>query len=413
MPRLIKAGYEVPPAEQVCQLCEQHIDTLHHRLFQCQAPEVCALRREFLPARLSSWLEGKTSVFPYRADHSLKVREQHARELASQGLARDPSVGQPPPASDGSAFEGELDVEASGHLVFPDGSCTRPFHTRLARASWAVAFIDNEGQQLAAGYGPVWKGLPQSAPCAETVAAGAIAAILGKVTDPFTMVGDNQAVVNIVRDPPALTTLHKLRYAGLWRSAYMKPGWGTIRGNAEHIRSHQIDDAHDDLQNLDQPLRQKLMGNKMADEKADEGQTWHQSLNKELVMIDSMAFKAAQVVVALAGKILPLHPRRARHQRRAAEPEPPLHPPTSDDEAVAHQPERVPAEPVGDITDAPGSEAPVVPVPPVFPHIWVVIADTPGTWRCTSCGTVANTGQPTPPSVNGCMGLFGCAESCG
>ena len=52
---------------------------------------------------------------------------------------------------------------------------------------------------------------------------------------------------------------------------------------------------------------------------------------------------------------------------------------------------------------ATGSEA-LVPHVPVFNHVWAVISDNPGTWRCTPCGIVANTGQPMPPQMQGCRG---------
>ena len=41
---------------------------------------------------------------------------------------------------------------------------------------------------------------------------------------------------------------------------------------------------------------------------------------------------------------------------------------------------------------------------PSFNHTWAAIAANPGTWRCTSCGTVANTGLPTTPVLQGCRG---------
>ena len=98
VPRLLKARYEVAPADQLCQLCGKSIDTLRHRLLECQAPEAQDLRQQLLPKHIASWLAGHRSVFNYRADRSLLDREEKARRLAEQGLARDPSVGQPAPA---------------------------------------------------------------------------------------------------------------------------------------------------------------------------------------------------------------------------------------------------------------------------------------------------------------------------
>ena len=139
---------------------------------------------------------------PFRISPALREREQRARELAKQGLAIDPSVGQPRPQGQGSSsFEGCLDFDGSSHLAFTDGGCTRPFHPRLARASWAVVLASPEGKQLAACTGPVWAGLPQSAPCAEAVAAAALSQLLEQATEPVTLVGDNQGVFTTVSSP--------------------------------------------------------------------------------------------------------------------------------------------------------------------------------------------------------------------
>ena len=96
----------------------------------------------------------------------------------------------------------------------------------------------------------------------------------------------------------------------------MKPGWVVIKGRAEHVRSHQLDADPALLQQLSQPDRHRLLGNKLADEKADDGQAYHQAFDKELLVLDQLAFRTAQAVVALAAKILALHPTRPRHQRR-------------------------------------------------------------------------------------------------
>ena len=173
----------------------------------------------------------------------------------------------------------------------------------------------------------------------------------------------------------------------------MQPGWKVINGRAEHIKSHQLDLQPDLIHTITDPdLKHKLLGNKLADLRADDGQTMHEGLHKELMMIDHMAHRTARAVVALAARILPLHPKRARHQR-AAPPPPPTSPPHSDD---------------ADLADA-RAHGPGVRVRPAssvehFLHVWVPIAATPGTWRCKGCGLVANTGQLDPPSTRGCRG---------
>ena len=93
----------------------------------------------------------------------------------------------------------------------------------------------------------------------------------------------------------------------------MKPGWQSMKkGGAEHIRSHQLDDSPEILLSVGQDERHRLLGNQLADTKADEGQTFHPPLDKEMLVLDQLAFNAAQAVVELAARILPLHPRRPR-----------------------------------------------------------------------------------------------------
>ena len=76
-----------------------------------------------------------------------------------------------------------------------------------------------------------------------------VAALLGdfiggveKTTD---LVGDNLGVVRMIQNPPspraALMHLKKSKFAGLWRAAFTRQGWLSIRGNAHHVNSHLID----------------------------------------------------------------------------------------------------------------------------------------------------------------------------
>ena len=176
VPRLLLAGYQVP--DQACALCGHKCDSLDHRAFHCQATQAKDLRKQVLHPSVWEWLEGRSSAIQARATPTERTREDEARKLARKGLARDPTVGQPLPPTKGSQFDGYIDAEVMrdtcGGLVFTDGSCTRPFHPALARASWSTAYVDADGEEVGVSYGPVWRGLPQTAACGEAVAAGAM-----------------------------------------------------------------------------------------------------------------------------------------------------------------------------------------------------------------------------------------------
>ena len=126
VPRLLRAGYDMDPDDQLCQVCQQATDTIEHRLFDCKASSCEELRQRHLPKQVRAWMGGRSAV-PYRTTQEIKDREQRARELDRCGLAIDPSVDQPPPPQpplDGETgiFEGNLDYEKAGHMIFPDWS---------------------------------------------------------------------------------------------------------------------------------------------------------------------------------------------------------------------------------------------------------------------------------------------------
>ena len=190
------------------------------------------------------------------------------------------------------------------------------------------------------------------------------------------------------------------------------------KGGAEHIHSHQLDDNPDLLQQASPQQRRKLLGNQLADSMADEGQAYHPPFDKELLQLDQWAFQAAQAVAALAGRILPLHPRRRRHLRRTEQldAEEAILEDAADDDQSGQRAEDKKDKPTSEGTTgssgggaAPGNAKVVsansLDEPPQFKHMWLAIDDNPGTWRCTSCGTVANTGMATTPSAQGCRGI--------
>ena len=88
-------------------------------------------------------------------------------------------------------------------------------------------------------------------------------------------------------------------------------------------------------------------------------------------------------MVQLAARILPLHPRRPRHQKP---PEPTVCSPLNTDD------------------EQPSKEGDTERKTHDFAHNWVCLSDTPGSWACTKCGTTANTGIIDPPHSRGCTG---------
>ena len=176
----------------------------------------------------------------------------------------------------------------------------------------------------------------------------------------------------------------------------MKEGWKLMANKAEHVRSHQLEgpDAID-IETVDRDSRHRLLGNQLADEAAGEGQKMHPEFDPVLLALDRRAYKAAQQVVLLAAKVMPLHPRRALH-RRQAPPDPPIQT-QSDDEDQMEKMEKLSRGQADDEKHEPQIAG------PVFDHQWRECE--PGRWRCSSCASVVNSGKSAPPVLSGCRGI--------
>ena len=96
------------------------------------------------------------------------------------GLFPHPADVLPSPAADKSqlleAFNENMEAVSLSDVIFEDGqavvdgSCTRPYISELARASWAAAMLGPNERILFTVRGPVMDPLPQTPQCAENVA---------------------------------------------------------------------------------------------------------------------------------------------------------------------------------------------------------------------------------------------------
>ena len=140
----------------------------------------------------------------------------------------------------------------------------------------------------------------------------------GGIDQHFRTVADNMGVVNSVSHPTPAQGMHRRFHAGLLRELAMLESWPLLRGQAVHIRSHQLDRNPGRLAEVSEGERRALLGNQLADRTAEEAKATHPPLHPTRLAIDKMAHRVAGKVVKLAGKIMPLHPRRAKHERQAA-----------------------------------------------------------------------------------------------
>ena len=196
--RADQAGYEIQEGTS-CPKCGKAKDTLDHRLFDCEDEEVVAIRSKYLPFWAARWLSGKWSVLQGRRPEPLhKNREDSARLLARQGLARDPGKGQPGPATDGDDGEGDTALGFQQGFAFTDGGCRKLFHPSLDRASWPAVATDETGGILGAAWGPIWAGLPQTAPAGELMGLGIAAQLTPSSRTQMDIGIDNMMAVRLV-----------------------------------------------------------------------------------------------------------------------------------------------------------------------------------------------------------------------
>ena len=166
-------------------------DTLHHRLYTCELPDVVAARQslEIPPAILEEGAHSDDPVF-------------------TRGLFVFSDKDVPPPSTsahceilDGAGGDLNMQPEElaslAGNVVqlemAADGSCTKQALRCLHRASWAIALMKQGSESLLAVLrGVVPGGLPQSPAMAEHVAA----ALCGQVADrPTSLALDCKAVI--------------------------------------------------------------------------------------------------------------------------------------------------------------------------------------------------------------------------
>ena len=314
--RTEKAGYELPEGT-ACPKCGQAVDTIEHRLFECREAEVAATRDAHLPFWAAKWLSGQWSVIRHRPEGEHKRREETARQLAKQGLARDPSVGQPGPADEGEEGEGDTASGFSEGFAYSDGGCQKLFHPALDRASWAAVATNDAGEVLGAAWGPVWSGLPQTSPAGELVGLAAAVQLTPATRQHIEIGIDNMMAVNYANGPPAPRMLHRAFHAGLVRSMQLQGGWPAIQGHACHVKSHRLDKEPGLLSTLVGKERRDVMGNDAADKRATKGLASHPAFDAVLLRIDKRAHTVARKVVELAARLLPLFPELGRHERVA------------------------------------------------------------------------------------------------
>ena len=202
MDRLMRVGYLVSPR---CALCGADSDDAEHRIWECPAvhekrrvwADVCALRQRLLGhgdqmVASSARIAGSRAATPY--PRGITAEQEHAVRIVA-----------------GVSTAWDCDHPPSGR-VYTDGSCFSDRHIAVARAGYAICWVDQCGRLEAAVYGSIPAMLPQTAAAGETYAVKRAMDIM----DGGQIWTDNQAVVDNLAGTEGGGTSENKVLAGLY-----------------------------------------------------------------------------------------------------------------------------------------------------------------------------------------------------
>ena len=336
--RLHEAGYSLP--SRMCPLCEKWLDTMEHRLWECEATS--ELRRQFT-----------------RTD-KLLLRDQD--DVVASGWVEAPSEVPPTAEVEWSSdrFEVLEEVGQSDELstIFVDGSCNTPHHPSFRTASWSVAFYDKEEDYIGSLGGPVWAPVKQTAGAGEMMSVSAGLEVSAFGSQPGAMLWSDYATAVTAGQYTAAMAMESGRlFAGImrnwWSSQLLhKQGPMPIKKVAAHTGGSDFVSKGNDKADT----TAKKFAIKLADQRRSEQKTHHSRTQLAIKM------------VRLAGQALALFPRlkqpkEAKHKRRRGEAEEAQE---EDQEEDEQRPNTV-----------------------IIAHDWYAAGR--GYWRCAQCGRGAVT----------------------
>ena len=290
--KLIAAGYEVE--SPMCDMCGQHRDSLHHRLWLCEHPAAVAARRKAAtPALIAKAIEAGPESSLYC--HSILPHPCDLLPLPSISGANKCAA-----VHDGAAV---THVEGS---VFADGHATRTGIRGMDRASWAMVQVSENCEEQAVFIGAVSAALPQTAQAAEYLGAAYTAYFARAGTKLYD---DCKGVVDTFSLNRNLWDNERHAYSGVMRSVL---SWDPDQNLAEVIKVK----AHVDMvEGLSADEEFCAQGNHLADQWALKAETLH-PVDEEAWRVASAAVKEVQMIVETIGAVISLWPYTAKKAKR-------------------------------------------------------------------------------------------------
>ncbi len=301
--RAAQGGYLV---EDICPKCGRRGDTVRHRVWECEHPDVAAARNAVAP----SWL-----------------REEMSRRPASQsrwvtGIIPHPGDIWPRPAEDaqpvadfvggGSPRHSDEGIPRIGGKIYVDGSCTQNVIPELRRAATSLIACADDGDPQWIIRMAVPTPMPQTSQSAEFVALPLAHAYLKAAACDFDLASDCANVVRACLDKGTKALQGAKRYAGLLKPIVSDPEWRrrvAVRKVAAHV-------THDALP--DGPEKDDAKGNELADAQAKRALNLHPPPPPTVKQgLDADLRRARLIIRTIAATIVHFPPMpRERMQRR-------------------------------------------------------------------------------------------------
>ncbi len=296
--RAARSGYLV---EDVCPKCGQRGDTLRHRVWECQSPDVAAARRSATPA----WLRDEVARRPVSQLRWTKGMLPHPGDI----WPRPSAVAEPQADYEGDDQPAlsELGIPRLTGKLYVDGSCSQHVIPELRRAATAIVARDPER-------GVSWRirmavpsPMPQTSQAAEHVALPMLHAYLGATTAVLDVASDCAGVVRACNGGVARPLSGARLYGGLLKPVLADPSW------SRQVRIRKVP-AHLDPHNLQGEARDDALGNGAADEEAKRARDMHPSPTPAQVQDLEAELKRMRYVVRAVAATLPLFPPMPRER---------------------------------------------------------------------------------------------------
>ncbi len=299
--RASAGGYLV---QDICPMCGCRGDTLHHRIWRCQHPEVVAARNRVAP----QWLQAEVARRPATQTRWVTGFFPHPGDTWPRPATQaDPVVeflghGDPP--------RGEMNLPSLSGKVYSDGSCSQHAIKELRRA--ATAIVQHNPEQGGAWWRirmAVPAPMPQSSQAAEYVALPLLQAYLRGTSDQIDLASDCSGVVKACNDGGARPFNGARLYAGILKLVRADTAWN------RQVAVRKVP-AHIDPRTVQGSARHDAIGNGEADEEAKKARELHPRPLPTQEQELAADMRRSRLIIRTIAATMPMFPSMPRERMR-------------------------------------------------------------------------------------------------